>query len=57
MPRLGRCASSMRRRKSSTQRGVHLVSTDEKTGIQALEQAHPKAPMKPGLWSEWRAST
>lgn len=31
------------------EQGVHLVSTDEKTGIQALERAHPKAPMKPGL--------
>lgn len=29
--------------------GSHLVSTDEKTGIQALERAHPTLPMKPGL--------
>ena len=29
--------------------GVHLVSTDEKTGIQALERKHPTKPMKPGL--------
>jgi hypothetical protein len=28
---------------------VHLVSTDEKTGIQANERAHPTRPMKPGL--------
>jgi hypothetical protein len=29
--------------------GVHLVRTDEKTGIQAHERAHPTRPMKPGL--------
>jgi transposase len=29
--------------------GEHLVSTDEKTGIQALERKHPTLPMKPGL--------
>lgn len=29
--------------------GGHLVSTDEKTGIQALERAHQTLPMKPGL--------
>jgi hypothetical protein len=28
---------------------VHLVSTDEKTGIQANERAHPTRPMKAGL--------
>jgi len=28
---------------------VHIVSTDEKTGIQANERAHPTRPMKPGL--------
>jgi hypothetical protein len=28
--------------------GVHLVSTDEKTGIQALERKHPTLPMTPG---------
>ena len=31
--------------------GVHVVSTDEKTGIQALERVHPPLPMKPG-WPE-----
>ena len=25
--------------------GIHLVSTDEMTGIQALERAHPTQPM------------
>lgn len=29
--------------------GVHVVSTDEKTGIQALERAHPTRPMRPGF--------
>ena len=28
--------------------GVHLVSTDEKTSIQALEHLHPSLPMSPG---------
>jgi transposase len=28
--------------------GVHLVSTDEKTGIQALERLHRALPMRPG---------
>ena len=30
------------------QKGVSIVSTDEKTGIQALERKHPTKPMKPG---------
>ena len=30
------------------QQGIHLVSTDEKTGIQALERKHPSRPMIPG---------
>lgn len=29
------------------QEGVSIVSTDEKTGIQALERKHPTKPMKP----------
>jgi hypothetical protein len=29
--------------------GVHVVSSDEKTGIQALERKHPDKPMQPGL--------
>lgn len=28
--------------------GVHVVSVDEKTGIQALERIHPDQPMAPG---------
>ncbi len=28
--------------------GTHLMSTDEKTGIQALERKHPTKPMAPG---------
>jgi transposase len=31
------------------QQGVHIISTDEKTGIQALERKHPTRSMKPGL--------
>lgn len=31
------------------QQGTHTISTDEKTGIQALERLHPTLPMKPGL--------
>src|SRR5207249_986229 len=31
------------------QQGGHVISTDEKTGIQALERAAPTLPMKPGL--------
>ncbi len=29
--------------------GVHTVSCDEKTGMQALERCHPTKPMTPGL--------
>jgi len=29
--------------------GVHVISTDEKTGIQALERDAPALPMRPGL--------
>jgi len=35
------------------QQGVILVSTDEKSGIQALQRKHPTKPMKPG-WPERR---
>jgi transposase len=31
-----------------SQQGVHVVSTDEKTGIQALERKHPTKPGRPG---------
>lgn len=30
------------------EQGVHLISTDEKTGIQALERLHPSRPLEPG---------
>ncbi|MBU0492575.1 MAG: IS630 family transposase, partial [Chloroflexi bacterium] len=30
------------------QQGTHLASLDEKTGIQALERAHPTRPLRPG---------
>lgn len=32
-----------------TAQGGHVVSTDEKTGMQALERKYPTKPMKPGL--------
>ena len=28
--------------------GAHVISTDEMTGIQALERLHPSLPMLPG---------
>lgn len=31
------------------QSGVHVVSTDEKTGMQAVERLHPTKPTRPGL--------
>ena len=34
---------------SFAQQGGHVISTDEKTGIQALERAAPTLPLKPGL--------
>jgi hypothetical protein len=34
---------------SFAQPGGHVLSTDEKTGIQALERAAPTLPMKPGV--------
>ena len=36
---------------SLREEGVHLVSTDEKSGIQALERLHPALPVRPGLVS------
>jgi transposase len=30
-------------------KGTHIVSTDEMTGIQALERLHPSKPVKPGI--------
>ena len=38
---------------SLKEKGVHLVSSDEKTGIQAKERAHPTLGMKPG-WVEYQ---
>jgi hypothetical protein len=35
------------------EQGVHVVSTDEKTGIQALERKHPTLPTRPGLIERW----
>jgi hypothetical protein len=30
------------------EQGIHVLSVDEKTGIQALERIHPTHPAKPG---------
>lgn len=35
------------------QLGVHVVSTDELTGVQALEWAAPTHPMEPGQPERW----
>lgn len=31
------------------EQGIHLISCDEMTAIQALERAHPTLPMRPGV--------
>lgn len=41
------CATYEQAATAHTQ-GIHVVSTDEKTGIQALERLHPTLPMEPG---------
>jgi transposase len=33
--------------------GIHTVSSDEKTGMQALERLHPTRPTKAGLIERW----
>ena len=33
---------------TAREQGIHVVSCDEKTGIQALERLHPTLPMQPG---------
>jgi hypothetical protein len=38
--------------KALHEQGVHVMSTDEKTGIQALERAHPTHPAQPGSKKE-----
>ncbi len=35
--------------RAALERGAHWMSTDEMTGIQALERKHPTLPMLPGL--------
>ncbi len=37
-----------RNSKEFEEQGVHVISTDEKTGIQALEHKYPAKPAKPG---------
>jgi hypothetical protein len=45
-----RLVCDLYRRAAELQRtGVHLLSTDEKTGIQALERIAPTRPMQPDL--------
>jgi len=39
------------------QQGIHLVSTDEKTGIQALERLTPTLSMQPTVVSDLNLST
>lgn len=34
---------------SLAEQGAHVISTDEKTGMQALERLHPTLPTRPGL--------
>lgn len=34
--------------RAALERGAHWMSTDEMTGIQALERKHPSLPMRPG---------
>ena len=29
--------------------GAHVISTDEQTGIQAVERVHPTLPTRPGM--------
>src|SRR5947209_4977883 len=43
--RLARCKS---RRKTRAKRGQRSVSSDELTGVQALERTHPGLPLAPG---------
>lgn len=38
-----------REARSLHEQGTHVISTDEKSGIQALERTAPTLPMKPGL--------
>jgi transposase len=45
---VARICALYRRAEGLHAQGVHLVSTDEKTGIQALEHLHPSRPMRPG---------
>ena len=42
------CDTYLQSRRRQEEAGTHTVSTDEKTGIQALERAAPTQPMVPG---------
>jgi hypothetical protein len=45
----GRICDLYRSTQDLHEAGVHLVSTDEKTGMQATERKHETKPMRPGL--------
>jgi transposase len=42
-----------RRAPERHEQGIHTVSIDEKTGMQALERLHPTRELKPGLVERW----
>ena len=42
------CETYADARRLHEQQGAHVISTDEKTGIQALERLHPSLPTRPG---------
>ncbi len=43
------CGCYLQAQRLWQEEGIHTVSVDEKTGIQALERQAPTKPMKPGL--------
>jgi hypothetical protein len=45
---VGTVCTRYRQAAEFNEQGVHPISTDEKTGIQALERLHPARPMEPG---------
>lgn len=46
---VGRVCKTYEQAQSLREEGVNTISTDEKTGIQALERAAQDKPMKPGI--------
>jgi hypothetical protein len=49
IPRVSRLTTLYRQAQELAKNRVHVISMDEKPGIQALEPLHPSLPMKPGL--------